>query len=54
MAVRYTAEFLLYLRESPLCVKPLNLPPAEEWMGYVSRTHCAANSKLVLRILLDA
>jgi len=33
MAVRYTAEFLLYLRESPLCVKPLNLPPAEEWMG---------------------
>ncbi|KAM5347896.1 hypothetical protein ACJ41O_007720 [Fusarium nematophilum] len=33
MAVRYTADFLLYLRDSPLCIKPPNLPPAEEWMG---------------------
>ncbi|KAK3688537.1 hypothetical protein B0T22DRAFT_156781 [Podospora appendiculata] len=30
---RYTADFLLYLRDSPLCVKPPSLPPAEEWMG---------------------
>ncbi|SPQ19952.1 741d5b51-ff40-478f-8f79-378ab706426d [Thermothielavioides terrestris] len=30
---RYSAEFLLYLRDSPLCVKPPNLPPPEEWMG---------------------
>lgn len=29
----YTREELLFLRASPLCVKPLNLPPAEEWMG---------------------
>ncbi|KAL2267677.1 hypothetical protein VTJ83DRAFT_4954 [Remersonia thermophila] len=33
MAVRYSVEFLLHLRESPLCIKPSNLPPAEEWMG---------------------
>ncbi|KAK4109853.1 hypothetical protein N656DRAFT_715097 [Canariomyces notabilis] len=33
MAVRYSAEFLLHLRQSPLCVKPPGLPPAEEWMG---------------------
>ncbi|KAK3294782.1 uncharacterized protein B0H64DRAFT_362362 [Chaetomium fimeti] len=33
MAERYSAEFLLHLRESPLCVKPPNLPPPEEWMG---------------------
>ncbi|RSL71809.1 hypothetical protein CEP54_001117 [Fusarium duplospermum] len=33
MAVRYTAETLLYLRDSPLCIKPPNLPPAEDWMG---------------------
>ncbi|KAK1759388.1 hypothetical protein QBC47DRAFT_371793 [Echria macrotheca] len=33
MAGRYTADFLLHLRESPLCVKPPGLPPAEEWMG---------------------
>ncbi|KAK1782540.1 hypothetical protein QBC45DRAFT_224642 [Copromyces sp. CBS 386.78] len=32
-AVQYSAEFLLYLRASPLCVKPPGLPPAEEWMG---------------------
>ncbi|OIW31791.1 hypothetical protein CONLIGDRAFT_553180, partial [Coniochaeta ligniaria NRRL 30616] len=30
---RYTAEVLLFLRDSPLCVKPAGLPPAEEWMG---------------------
>ncbi|KAI0018381.1 hypothetical protein F4780DRAFT_781384 [Xylariomycetidae sp. FL0641] len=33
MAIRYTAEALIQLRESPLCVKPAALPPAEEWMG---------------------
>ncbi|KAL2120697.1 hypothetical protein VTJ04DRAFT_4724 [Mycothermus thermophilus] len=33
MAIRYSVEELLYLRDSPLCVKPPNLPPAEEWMG---------------------
>ncbi|KAK4450064.1 hypothetical protein QBC34DRAFT_81132 [Podospora aff. communis PSN243] len=33
MTGRYTAEFLLHLRDSPLCVKPPGLPPAEEWMG---------------------
>ncbi|KAI0184435.1 hypothetical protein EV127DRAFT_238653 [Xylaria flabelliformis] len=33
MATRYTAEVLIYLRDSPLCVKPPSLPPAEEWMG---------------------
>ncbi|EQL02958.1 hypothetical protein OCS_01319 [Ophiocordyceps sinensis CO18] len=33
MAIRYTAAFLLHLRESPLCTRPDNLPPAEEWMG---------------------
>ncbi|RYP54631.1 hypothetical protein DL769_010315 [Monosporascus sp. CRB-8-3] len=33
MAIRYTAEALLRLRESPLCLKPNTLPPAEEWMG---------------------
>ncbi|KAB5532600.1 hypothetical protein GE09DRAFT_1063759 [Coniochaeta sp. 2T2.1] len=30
---RYTADDLLFLRASPLCVKPATLPPAEEWMG---------------------
>ncbi|KAK0735696.1 hypothetical protein B0T21DRAFT_290436 [Apiosordaria backusii] len=29
----YTEEHLLFLRQSPLCVKPPGLPPAEEWMG---------------------
>ncbi|KAF4980107.1 hypothetical protein FZEAL_3828 [Fusarium zealandicum] len=33
MAVRYTADHLLHLRDSPLCIKPPNLPPTEEWMG---------------------
>ncbi|KAJ4012754.1 hypothetical protein NW752_006022 [Fusarium irregulare] len=33
MVTRYEAEYLLYLRQSPLCIKPSNLPPAEEWMG---------------------
>ncbi|PNP46900.1 hypothetical protein TGAMA5MH_01853 [Trichoderma gamsii] len=33
MAVRYTVEHLLFLRDSPLCTKPEKLPPAEEWMG---------------------
>ncbi|KAI8959023.1 hypothetical protein F5Y11DRAFT_18758 [Daldinia sp. FL1419] len=33
MALRYTVDALIFLRESPLCVKPGALPPAEEWMG---------------------
>ncbi|KAI9836552.1 MAG: hypothetical protein M1819_001184 [Sarea resinae] len=33
MARPYTAEELLWLRESPLVTKPDTLPPAEEWMG---------------------
>ncbi|KAI0395893.1 hypothetical protein F5Y17DRAFT_169567 [Xylariaceae sp. FL0594] len=33
MAIRYPPEVLVHLRDSPLCVKPPNLPPAEEWMG---------------------
>ncbi|OTA96091.1 hypothetical protein M434DRAFT_151728 [Hypoxylon sp. CO27-5] len=33
MAIRYTVDALIYLRESPLCTKPSALPPAEEWMG---------------------
>ncbi|KAI2624178.1 hypothetical protein GGR54DRAFT_595335 [Hypoxylon sp. NC1633] len=33
MALRYTVEALVHLRESPLCTKPAALPPAEEWMG---------------------
>ncbi|KAI1302951.1 hypothetical protein F5Y03DRAFT_385256 [Xylaria venustula] len=33
MAIRYTSQVLIHLRDSPLCVKPANLPPAEEWMG---------------------
>ncbi|KAM0247945.1 hypothetical protein ACHAP5_003729 [Fusarium lateritium] len=33
MAIRYEADFLIFLRDSPLCIKPPNLPPAEEWMG---------------------
>lgn len=36
MATRYTSEVLIYLRDSPLCVKPASLPPAEEWMGLPS------------------
>ncbi|KFA76016.1 hypothetical protein S40288_00353 [Stachybotrys chartarum IBT 40288] len=33
MAIRYSAEFLLHLRDSPLCVKPPALRPPEDWMG---------------------
>ncbi|KAI1776920.1 hypothetical protein F4818DRAFT_412307 [Hypoxylon cercidicola] len=33
MAIRYSADALTHLRDSPLCVKPSTLPPAEEWMG---------------------
>ncbi|RDL39992.1 Uncharacterized protein BP5553_04332 [Venustampulla echinocandica] len=33
MAVRYTPDELKFLKESPLVVKPLGLPPAEQWMG---------------------
>lgn len=35
MAVRYELEVLLHLQNSPLCVKPKDLPPREEWMGYI-------------------
>ncbi|PKS09781.1 hypothetical protein jhhlp_004402 [Lomentospora prolificans] len=30
---RYDTDFLLHLRDSPLCIKPTALPPAEDWMG---------------------
>ncbi|ODA77831.1 hypothetical protein RJ55_06433 [Drechmeria coniospora] len=33
MAFRYSADFLLHLRDSPLCTRPDNLPPTDEWMG---------------------
>ncbi|KAH9887174.1 hypothetical protein F4778DRAFT_436830 [Xylariomycetidae sp. FL2044] len=33
MATRYSVDDLVFLRESPLCLRPNNLPPAEEWMG---------------------
>ncbi|KAI1326289.1 hypothetical protein F5Y16DRAFT_375288 [Xylariaceae sp. FL0255] len=33
MALRYTSDELIHLRNSPLCIKPSSLPPAEEWMG---------------------
>ncbi|TAQ86964.1 hypothetical protein B7494_g4721 [Chlorociboria aeruginascens] len=33
MAVRYTPEELIFLKDSPLVVKPPGLPPAEQWMG---------------------
>ncbi|KAL8951699.1 MAG: hypothetical protein Q9222_002347 [Ikaeria aurantiellina] len=33
MAKRYSRAELEYLRNSPLVVKPTNLPPTEEWMG---------------------
>ncbi|KAI1210938.1 uncharacterized protein F4807DRAFT_44106 [Annulohypoxylon truncatum] len=33
MAIRYSVDALVFLRESPLCTKPSTLPPAEEWMG---------------------
>ncbi|KAI8624549.1 hypothetical protein F5Y19DRAFT_454136 [Xylariaceae sp. FL1651] len=33
MAIRYTSEALIHLKSSPLCIRPNNLPPAEEWMG---------------------
>lgn len=39
MAGRYSAELLLRLRQSPLCVKPPGLPPAEEWMGPPPETY---------------
>ncbi|ROW05396.1 hypothetical protein VSDG_00365 [Cytospora chrysosperma] len=32
-SIRYEFEVLLHLKESPLCVKPKDLPPREEWMG---------------------
>lgn len=32
---QYTAAQLLALRESPLCVKPDNLPAIEQWIEYV-------------------
>ncbi|CAN8103028.1 unnamed protein product [Discula destructiva] len=31
--IRYELEFLLHLKDSPLCAKPKDLPPQEEYMG---------------------
>ncbi|CAM1511787.1 Fc.00g093000.m01.CDS01 [Cosmosporella sp. VM-42] len=45
MAVRYSAEFLLHLRESPLCTRPPNLPPSEEWMGAPSEPNLRSQNK---------
>ena len=33
---RYTIEQLLTLWKSPLVRKPPELPPSEDWMGYVA------------------
>lgn len=33
MLIRYSAEALLQLRNSPLCVRPDSLPAGDEWMG---------------------
>ncbi|PSS02307.1 hypothetical protein BD289DRAFT_478960 [Coniella lustricola] len=33
MAVRYELDFLIHLKDSPLCLKPKDLPPREDWMG---------------------
>ncbi|KAL5624283.1 hypothetical protein BROUX41_004343 [Berkeleyomyces rouxiae] len=33
MAIRYEHSLLLFLRDSPLCVKPKSLPPEESWIG---------------------
>ncbi|KAH6676502.1 hypothetical protein B0J14DRAFT_585670 [Halenospora varia] len=38
MAIRYTPDELIYLRDSPLVVKPPGLPPAEQWMGTAADT----------------
>lgn len=34
MARRYHIDELLWLRGSPLVVRPPTLPPVDEWMGY--------------------
>ena len=39
MAHHYTREELLKLRNSPLVTRPSNLPPVEEWMGWVFVWH---------------
>lgn len=55
MAGRYAIDDLLVLRQSPLCVKPPGLPPAEEWMGYVvpqqDRAKCLASHSTCTNIL---
>ncbi|KAI6778479.1 uncharacterized protein J7T54_000374 [Emericellopsis cladophorae] len=33
MVIKYELDFLLSLQNSPLCTRPDNLPPLEEWMG---------------------
>lgn len=50
-AIRYELEQLLRLKDSPSCTKPKDLPPPEEYMGYVrsigprfGRLHFDANS----------
>ncbi|KAJ9132542.1 Ribosome biogenesis protein Urb1 [Pleurostoma richardsiae] len=49
MALRYTAETLIFLRESPLCVKPSGLPPSEEWMGPPPEPNRAQNKNFTDR-----
>lgn len=37
-ARRYTRDELLFLRDSPLVVKPPGLLSSAEWMGFVARS----------------
>lgn len=48
--IRYERELLLHLKDSPLCVKPKDLPPKEEWMGYVTLVHSFQDHRLMLTI----
>jgi hypothetical protein len=45
MSRRYSVDELLRLRASPLIRKPDNLPPEEEWMGYIFLLALLANSR---------
>ncbi|KAM3465612.1 hypothetical protein NHJ6243_001589 [Beauveria neobassiana] len=47
MALRYSAEFLLHLRDSPLCIKPDGFPPLEEWMGAQAEQQTRTQSKIL-------
>ncbi|KHJ35219.1 hypothetical protein EV44_g2096 [Erysiphe necator] len=38
MSKIYTIEYLTYLRDSPLVLRPPGLPPSEQWMGLANDT----------------